>query len=62
VVLDLTSTERTVITRRFGFDGLPPSSLSQLHEQLGLSRREIREVLLGCITKLRSELGPLEQL
>lgn len=54
---DLTSTERLVITRRFGFDGQPPCSLSQLHRQLGMSRREIRLTLLDALTKLRSELS-----
>jgi DNA-directed RNA polymerase sigma subunit (sigma70/sigma32) len=58
-VFDLSSTERTVIARRFGFDGQPPSTLSELHAQLGLSRREIREVLLEGITKLRTQLGPV---
>ena len=58
-VLDLTSTERTVIARRFGFDGQPPSNLSQLHDQLGMSRREIREILLHGLTKLRGQMGPL---
>jgi len=56
VVLDLTSTERTVISLRFGFDGRPPCSLSELHDQLGLSRREIREVLLDGLTKLRTQM------
>lgn len=57
VVLDLTDTERAVIVRRFGFDGQPPCSLTEIHDQLGMSRREIREILLGSITKLRTELG-----
>ena len=62
MVLDLTSTERTVIARRFGFDGQPPSTLTELHDQLGLSRREIREILLGGLTKLRSQMSGFETL
>ncbi|HMG41740.1 MAG TPA: sigma factor-like helix-turn-helix DNA-binding protein [Acidimicrobiales bacterium] len=57
VVLDLTDDERAVIVRRFGFDGQPPCSLTEIHDQLGRPRREIREILLGGITKLRTELG-----
>jgi DNA-directed RNA polymerase sigma subunit (sigma70/sigma32) len=59
-VLDLTSTERAVIARRFGFDGQPPSTLTELHDQLGLSRREIREILLDGLTKLRSQMSGYE--
>jgi DNA-directed RNA polymerase sigma subunit (sigma70/sigma32) len=60
VVLDLSATERAVIARRFGFDGQPPSTLTELHDQLGLSRREIREVLLEGLTKLRAQMSGYE--
>jgi DNA-directed RNA polymerase sigma subunit (sigma70/sigma32) len=53
----LTSAERLVIARRFGFDGQPPSTVSQLHHQLGMSRREIRLTLLEGLTKLRGQLA-----
>jgi DNA-directed RNA polymerase sigma subunit (sigma70/sigma32) len=56
VVLDLTSTERTVIALRFGFDGRRPSTLSEMHDQLGMSRSEIRAVLVDGITKLRTQI------
>ncbi|HEY3141165.1 MAG TPA: sigma factor-like helix-turn-helix DNA-binding protein [Acidimicrobiales bacterium] len=54
---DLTSAERLVIARRFGFDGQPPGTLNQLHRQLGMSRREIRHTLLEGLTKLRTQLA-----
>lgn len=54
---DLTSAERMVIAGRFGFDGQPPRTLSQLHRQLGMSRREIRLTLLDGLTKLRTTLA-----
>lgn len=59
VVLDLTSTERTVIALRYGFDGRRPSTLSELHRELGMTRREIREALLDGLTKLRTNMTAL---
>jgi DNA-directed RNA polymerase sigma subunit (sigma70/sigma32) len=55
-VAGLTPVERTVIARRFGFDGQPPCTVSQLHDQLGLPRREVRQVLVEGLTKLRGHL------
>src|SRR4029453_628587 len=55
---DLTSDERLVIARRFGLDGQPPSTLTELHSELGMSRREIRLTLLEGLTKLRTQLTP----
>jgi DNA-directed RNA polymerase sigma subunit (sigma70/sigma32) len=52
----LTSAERWVIARRFGLDGQPPSSLNQLHAELGMSHREVRSTLLEGLTKLRTHL------
>jgi DNA-directed RNA polymerase sigma subunit (sigma70/sigma32) len=57
VFAELTPAERILIARRFGFDGQPPATLSDLHDQLGMSRREIRLSLLDGITKLRSHLS-----
>jgi DNA-directed RNA polymerase sigma subunit (sigma70/sigma32) len=61
-VIDLTDAERTVIACRFGFDGQPPRTLPQLHEylheQLGMSRREINLSLNQGLGKLRSRLTP----
>jgi DNA-directed RNA polymerase sigma subunit (sigma70/sigma32) len=53
---ELTPAERTLIARRFGLDGQPPSTLSELHDQLGMSRRQVRVTLLDGITKLRTHL------
>jgi DNA-directed RNA polymerase sigma subunit (sigma70/sigma32) len=57
VLAGLSPVERTLITRRFGFDGRPPCTLAQLHDELGMSRREIRLTLMEGITKLRSHLA-----
>ena len=55
-VLGLTATERAVIAQRFGFDGHPPRTLTEIHDALGLPRREIRETLLHGVAKLRDRL------
>lgn len=55
-VIDLTETERAVITCRFGFDGQPPRTLAQLHQQLGLPHSEIRLSLLQGLDKLRDRM------
>jgi DNA-directed RNA polymerase sigma subunit (sigma70/sigma32) len=54
---DLSPVERRLIIRRFGFDGRPPCTLSELHHELGMSRREIRLTLMESIAKLRSHLA-----
>jgi DNA-directed RNA polymerase sigma subunit (sigma70/sigma32) len=55
-VTGLTPAERAVIAGHFGFDGQPPRTLSQLHDQLHLSRRRTREALDSALTKLRPHL------
>jgi DNA-directed RNA polymerase sigma subunit (sigma70/sigma32) len=60
-LIDLTDTERTVIACRFGFDGQPPRTLAQLHEhlhqELGMSRHQVRVSLTHGLDKLRAHLG-----
>lgn len=53
---ELSPAERIVIVRRFGFDGQPPSSLSELEDALGLPREEVRLVLADGLDKLRLHL------
>ena len=55
-VTDLTSAERAVIAGRFGFDGRPPRTLSELHDQLHLSRYQTRHTLDTALAKLRPYL------
>jgi hypothetical protein len=52
----LTPAERAVIAGRFGFDGQPPRTLSQLHDQLHLSEYQTRHTLATALAKLRPYL------
>jgi DNA-directed RNA polymerase sigma subunit (sigma70/sigma32) len=56
VVAELSPAERAVLAGRFGFDGRPPRTLSQLHDQLHLSRYQTRHVLDTALAKLRPYL------
>ncbi len=49
--------ERQVLTAHYGLDGSPARSMKELHNDLGLPRAEIREVLAGGLAKLRSNLA-----
>jgi DNA-directed RNA polymerase sigma subunit (sigma70/sigma32) len=53
---ELSPAERIVIVRRFGFDGEPPHTLSELQDQLDLPREEIRLILSDGLEKLRLHL------
>jgi DNA-directed RNA polymerase sigma subunit (sigma70/sigma32) len=53
---ELSPAERIVIVRRFGFDGQPPVRLSELEDELGLPREEIRLILSDGLDKLRMHL------
>ncbi len=48
--------ERQVVTARYGLDGSPPRSVKELHSELGLTRAEVREALVGGLAKLRTHL------
>jgi DNA-directed RNA polymerase sigma subunit (sigma70/sigma32) len=56
VVADLTPAERAVIAGRFGFDGQPPRTLTQLHDQLHMSRYQTRHALDTALAKIRPYL------
>ncbi len=49
--------ERQVLTAHYGLDGSPARSMKELHNDLGLPRAEIREVLAGGLAKLRINLA-----
>jgi DNA-directed RNA polymerase sigma subunit (sigma70/sigma32) len=49
--------ERQVVTAHYGLDGSPARSMKQLHNELGMPRAEIRELLAGGLAKLRSNLA-----
>ncbi|MDP9387724.1 MAG: hypothetical protein M3Q48_07295 [Actinomycetota bacterium] len=48
--------ERRVITCHYGLNGEPARTMKQLHNELGLSRAELREALGSGLEKLRSAL------
>ncbi|MFP5318055.1 MAG: sigma factor-like helix-turn-helix DNA-binding protein [Acidimicrobiia bacterium] len=49
--------ERQVITAHYGLNGAAPRSMKELHNDLGLSRAEVREALAGGLAKLRTTLS-----
>jgi DNA-directed RNA polymerase sigma subunit (sigma70/sigma32) len=53
---ELDPIERQVITSHSGLNGSPALSMKQLHHELGLSRRDLRDVLGSGLAKLREHL------
>jgi len=53
---DLDPIEREVITSHYGLNGAPARSMKQLHNELGLSRSDLRGVLGSGLAKLRQHL------
>ena len=53
---DLDPLERRVITSHYGLNGEPARTMKQLHNELGLSRSDLRNVLGSGLQKLRSHL------
>jgi DNA-directed RNA polymerase sigma subunit (sigma70/sigma32) len=53
---DLDPVERQVIAGRYGLDGHAPRSMRELHNQLGLTRAELRSALGSGLGKLRAHL------
>jgi DNA-directed RNA polymerase sigma subunit (sigma70/sigma32) len=53
---DLEPLERTVVTGHLGLDGATPRSLKALHQDLGLSRSEVRLAYESGLAKLRTRL------
>jgi DNA-directed RNA polymerase sigma subunit (sigma70/sigma32) len=49
--------ERQVVTAHYGLDGSPARSMKQLHNELGMPRAELRELLAGGLAKLRVSLA-----
>lgn len=54
---DLTELERTVLSARFGLDDTPERSMKELHDDLGMTRHEVRDVLESGLAKLRERLA-----
>jgi DNA-directed RNA polymerase sigma subunit (sigma70/sigma32) len=53
---ELSAVERTVLAARFGL-GAPERSMKELHAELGMTRRELRDVLASALEKLRAHLA-----
>ncbi len=54
---DLDALERRVLFAHYGLDGQPPRSVKELHTELGMTRGEVRDALVGALAKLRDSLG-----
>lgn len=53
----LTPLERTVLSARFGLDGSEVRSMKELHNELGMTRHEVRDALESALAKLRDRLA-----
>lgn len=53
---ELDPIERRVIRSHYGLDGGPALSMKQLHNELGMSRADLRDVLGSGLAKLRTHL------
>ena len=54
---DLTSMERQVLRSRFGLDGGGEHTMKQLHDELGITRAQVRGLLESALDKLRTRLS-----
>lgn len=52
--------EREVIKRRFGLDGSPPQTLTDISTELGLTRERVRKTQSKAIAKLRHPSCPVD--
>jgi len=51
----LSAVEQRVVTRRWGVDGAPPESRSDLAAQLGVSAERVRQIEANALDKLRGD-------
>jgi RNA polymerase primary sigma factor len=56
VLDDLAANERTVLRRRFGFEGDAPETLEVIGKRLGLTRERVRQIESAGLRKLRALL------
>ena len=54
---DLDDAERQVVTAHYGLDGRAPRTMTELRNETGMSRAEVRQVLVSGLEKLRSRMG-----
>ena len=53
---DLTALERDVVASHYGLDGRAERSMKELHDDLGLTRHQVRDALESGLAKLRAHL------
>lgn len=53
ILWQLSEREAVVIRRRFGLDGLPPMTLEQIGEDMGVTRERIRQIEAKTMSKLQ---------
>ena len=54
---ELDDAERQVIIAHYGLDGQAPRTMKELRNDTGMSRGEVRQVLVSGLEKLRSRMG-----
>ena len=54
---DLTPMERQVLRSRFGLDGGGEHTMKELHNELGITRTQVRNELESALQKLRTRLA-----
>lgn len=53
---ELDDAERRVVSAHYGLDGRPPRSMKELRNETGMSRTEVRQVLVSGLEKLRARM------
>lgn len=53
---ELTPREQLILRRRFGLDGLPPESLEEVGERLGITRERVRQLQNQALETLREKM------
>lgn len=54
---ELDPLEMRVVSSHYGLDGSPPRSMKELHNDLGMSKADVRDTLAGGLAKLRARLS-----
>ena len=60
-VLKLAPRERAVIVSRFGLDGEPSQTLSEIALRLGVSKERVRQIEVAALASLRASMHPVHE-